>query len=97
VVDAAVGMNLFLSTVSLLPIPGIDGGPIVKWFLVDRGHSIEQADETVKEINKVLGLGLGTGAALAFKKKRRLIGGILAMFSLIALAVGWEFISEEEE
>ena len=96
VVNAAVGMNLFLSTVSLLPIPGIDGGPILKWSLVERGDSLEQADEMVKEVNKVVGIGLGSGAVFAFKKKRKFIGAILAMFSLIALAVGWGLISEQK-
>lgn len=94
--NAAVGMNLFLSTVSLLPIPGIDGGPILKWSLVERGYSMEQADQRVKEVNKPLALVLGGSAAIAIKKKRKLIGFILAVFSLIALAVGWGIISEQE-
>jgi Zn-dependent protease len=95
VANATVGMNLFLSTASLLPIPGIDGGPILKWSLVERGYSREQADQGVREVNKALAMGLGGSAAIAFKKKRRLIGSILAMFSLIALAVGWGIISEQ--
>jgi Zn-dependent protease len=96
VANAAVRMNLFLSTASLLPIPGIDGGPILKWSLVEQGYSLEKADQAVKEVNKVVAIGLGGSAALAFRKKRKFIGFILAMFSFIALAVGWGMISEQE-
>jgi hypothetical protein len=79
-----------------LPIPGIDGGPILKWSLVERGYSRQQADQRVKEVNKPLALILGGSAAIAIKKKRKLVASILAMFSLIALAVGWGIISEQE-
>ena len=96
VADAAVGMNLFLSTVSLLPIPGIDGGPVLKWALVDRGCSLDHADEEVREVDKVVGVGLAAGAGVAFKKGRRFIGVILALFSIIALAVGWGLLTEGE-
>jgi len=40
VANAAVGMNAFLCTASLLPIPGIDGGPALKWALVERGYAL---------------------------------------------------------
>ena len=96
VADAAVGMNLFLSTLSLLPIPGIDGGPILRWALVDRGQSLDEADRAVQEVDKVLGVGLAAGAGVAFKKRRRFIGVILAFFSIIALAVGWGVLREGE-
>ena len=96
VANAAVGMNLFLSTVSLLPIPGIDGGPVLRWTLVARGHSLAEADEVVKEVDKYIGLGLGAGAAAAFKKRRRFIGLILAFFSAIAIAIGLGILTENE-
>ena len=96
VADAAVGMNLFLSTVSLLPIPGIDGGPVLKWAMVDQGRSLDQADEVVREVDKVLGVGLAAGAGAAFKKKRRFVGVMLALLSIIAMAVGWGYLMEGE-
>ena len=94
VAHTAVGMNLFLSTVSLLPIPGIDGGPILRWALVDQGYDLEGADEMVRQVDKITGVGLGVGAVAAFQQKRRFIGIILAMFSVIALAFGWGLIRE---
>ena len=57
VANAAVGMNLFLCTASLLPIPGIDGGPILKWALVERGSTPEEADELVRGVDRVVGGG----------------------------------------
>ena len=40
VAEAGFTMNTFLSTVSLLPIPGIDGGSILKWLFVSRGKNL---------------------------------------------------------
>jgi Zn-dependent protease len=94
VADAAVGMNLFLSTASLLPIPGIDGGPILKWALVERGHTPSEADEVVKGVDRALGVGLGVATGIAVKKRRWFIGAILGMFAALALAVGYGLIEE---
>ena len=96
VADAAAGMNLFLSTASLLPIPGIDGGPILKWALVARGSTPAEADETVKVADRVMGGGLAVAAGVAFKRRRRFLSAILAVFSLLALAVGSGLVKEQE-
>jgi hypothetical protein len=53
---------------------GIDGGPILKWSLVDKGRSLEEADETVKKVNLALGSGLGIAAGAAMKKRRIWLG-----------------------
>jgi Zn-dependent protease len=94
VADAAVGMNTFLSTASLLPIPGIDGGPILKWSLVGRGYTPEAADEAVRGVNRVMGAGLGVAAGVAFHRRRRFLGSILALFAALALALGIGLIEE---
>jgi Zn-dependent protease len=94
VTDAAVGMNLFLSTASLLPIPGIDGGPVLKWALVQRGYTIEEADEEVREVDRRLGVVLSAAGAIAFRKRRLLLGAILSMFGAIAMATGYGLIEE---
>ncbi len=89
--DAAVGMNIFLATVSLLPIPGIDGGPMLKWTLVERGHQPDTADEIVRQVNGPLALLLGLGALIAFLRKKRFLASLLGMLSASALGVflGW--------
>jgi len=97
VADAGVGMNLFLSTVSLLPIPGIDGGPILKWSLVDSGRMPEEADEIIMQVNRLTGAGLGAAAGVALKKKRWFIGAILGMLSATALGVGFGLLKEQNK
>jgi Zn-dependent protease len=94
VANATVGMNTFLCTASLLPIPGIDGGPILKWSLVERGYTPEKADEKVMAVNRAVGPGLGVAAGVAFKRRRRLLGTIFAGFAALALAVGIGYIKE---
>jgi Zn-dependent protease len=92
--DVAVGMNIFLSTVSLLPLPGIDGGPILKWSLVERGLTIPQADEAVRKVDGVAAAALSAGSAVAFKNRRGWIGGLLAMFAILAFAISRGLIKE---
>ena len=96
VASAALGMNTFLCTASLLPIPAIDGGPILKWSLVERGYTPAEADEMVMGVDRVTGAGLGVVAAVALRKRRWLLGAILAAFSALALAVGFGLIKEQE-
>jgi Zn-dependent protease len=95
VATAAVSMNAFLLSVSLLPIPGIDGGPILKWSLVDRGATPEEADERVKDVNRVVGVGLGIAASIALKNGRRFLGSILALFATLSLVVGFGLLREQ--
>jgi len=94
ITDAGVGMNLFLSTVSLLPIPGIDGGPILKWSLVECGRTTKDADEIVVQVNKVTGVGLGAAAGVAMKRKRWFIAIILGLLSITSLGVGFGLLKE---
>ena len=94
VANAAVGMNTFLTTGSLLPIPGIDGGPILKWTLVERGCTPDAADETVMGVNRALGGGLGVAAAVALQRRRHFLGAILALFAVLALALGFGLVEE---
>jgi hypothetical protein len=51
---------------SLVPLPIVDGGTILKWTLVEHGRTPEKADETVAQVDLSLGAALmATGAALA--------------------------------
>jgi hypothetical protein len=95
IADAAVGMNAFLCTVSLLPMPGIDGGPILKWSLVEQGASPDEADEKVRKVNGVMGVFLGMASAYAFRKKKGLIGAVMALFAALALAIGTGLLREQ--
>jgi Zn-dependent protease len=95
VANAAVGMNAFLLSASLLPIPGLDGGPILKWSLVDRGATPEEADEKVKDVNRFVGGGLGIAAGIALERRRRFLGSILALFATLSLFVGFGLLREQ--
>ena len=95
VANAAVGMNAFLFTASLLPLPGIDGGPILKWSLVERGSTPEEADERVQGVDRIVSGGLGVAAIMALKKRRWFLGTVLAVFAVLALAFGFGLVKEE--
>jgi Zn-dependent protease len=95
VIDAALGMNAFLVLAGMLPIPGIDGGVVLKWALVDKGQTPSQADETIRKVDIAIAAALGTGAALAFKRRKRFLGGIFAMFAGIALVTGVGLLREK--
>jgi Zn-dependent protease len=96
VADFAFGTNAVLSTVSLLPIPGIDGGPLLKWSLVETGRSPEQADETIKMVNRYLGTGLVAASGLAVKKRKKWLAVAAAAFASTALAVGFGLLKEQK-
>ena len=95
VVDVAVGMNAFLSGVSWLPLPGIDGGSILKWTLVENGQTVEQADETVRRANGPLAAALSFGSFLAVWKRRWLAGGFMALLAGVAFGIAKGFIKEQ--
>jgi hypothetical protein len=88
VLNVAVGMNTFLSTWSLLPLPGIDGGPVLKWGLVSNGQTPDQADTTVRRVDLAISPALGGLAATYLRRKNWVLGIASAFFSIIALAVG---------
>ena len=88
--------NQFLFAVSLLPIPGIDGGPILKWSLVDKGYEIEEADQVVQKINGPLSIILGLFSSWSFRKKKNLLGIFSGLLALISLAVFTGLFKEDE-
>jgi hypothetical protein len=91
ITDVAIGMNSFLLFAGLQPQPWLDGGPLVKWSLVERGYSIKQADEVVRKINTVIGPGLIGASVLAFKKRRKLVGVLLGLLSLTSILAALGF------
>jgi len=94
--EFALGTNCVISTASLLPIPGIDGGPLLKWSLVDRGRSPEQADEVVKGVNRLLGGGLAVASGVALKKHRKWLAAAMAAFAATSLAIGFGYLKEQK-
>ena len=97
VADVAVGMNAFLCSVSLLPIPGIDGGPILKWSLVEAGKTPAQADETLRKVNGPLGILLGILSGLFIKRRKHLLGGFLGLLAATSLSIAGGLLRESKE
>ena len=95
-IDTLIGMNIFLTSGGMLPIPYIDGGTALKWTLVEKGHTSQEADETLKKVNAVTAVGLGVSAAAAFKKKQRFLGGIFAMFAATSLLIATNLLNEND-
>ena len=95
IVNAALGMNAFLVLAGMLPIPGIDGGVVLKWALVEKGQTPSQADEIIRKVDITTAAALSAGSILAFKRNKRFLGGIFAMFAGIALATGIGLLREK--
>jgi Zn-dependent protease len=96
-VQAAVHTNAFLCLVGLLPIPGIDGGPILKWSLVEWGHTPAAANRIVHRVDGVLGVILAVLGWLALKRRHRLLGGLLLQMAALAWAFALGLIKEQDQ
>ena len=88
--------NLFLSTTSILPIPGIDGGPLLKWSLVEKGYKIKEADQVVQETNGPLAVLLGLFSSWAFLNKKILAGIFSLMLGIISLSIFTGWLKEDD-
>lgn len=93
--DIAVGMNTFLCTASFLPVPGIDGGPVLKWSLVASGKSTQQADRALRRTNLALSPMMAAVAGYQFRRKRWFSGGLAVFFALVGFAVGMGWMRGE--
>lgn len=96
VADVSCATNAFLSTVSLLPIPGIDGGPILKWSLVERGRTAEEADQVIRKVDGGLGIALSVFSGAAISKGKRVIGLLSAMMAVMSFGVAFGWIREQD-
>jgi hypothetical protein len=90
--DASLASHSMILVGSIVPLPMVDGGIILKWKLVEAGRSPEQADQIVKKTSLSLGAGLlSLGALLGFMRKRKLVGSLLAVGGAVGVAagIGW--------
>lgn len=96
VAETAVWANALIPAAGLLPIPALDGGPILKWSLVKRGHTIEEADQVVRKVNGGMGAILALAGGISLKKRRKFLGGLLFTLGAAALGFGLGFLKEQE-
>jgi hypothetical protein len=87
--DASLAGHSFILLGSVVPLPMVDGGIILKWKLVETGKTPEQADQIVKNTSLRMGAAcLGIGAMVGLLTKRKLVAGLLAAGGLAAIAAG---------
>lgn len=96
VLDVMVKINAFLPAVGLLPIPGIDGGPILKWSLVEVGQTPGEADLTVRKVDGVLGVILAISSVKAFRKQHWIASGLLMQLAALAISIAIGIFKEQE-
>lgn len=97
IADFTLAINSSISILSLLPIPGLDGGAILKWALVEKGRTIPEADQSVKAVNRFMGFSLAGISAVAIKKRRPWHGAGIALLAILSLAVGYGLLKEQKE
>jgi Zn-dependent protease len=91
IASAAAAAHAFIGFAGLLPLPLIDGGPVLKWSLVVRGRTASQAAETVRKVDGALTPVFGAAGALALQRRRYPAGIFLLLMALTSFAYwrGW--------
>ncbi len=93
IVDTALGANLIILGAGLLPYPGLDGGVILKWSLVEGGSSTRQADAITRQMDGAVAAGLA-GAALGLRKRRPWLSVLLAILSALGFSLALSLVRE---
>lgn len=89
--DVFLGTNLFLPLAGMLPIPALDGGPVLKWALIARGYERERAGQVVRKANAAGAAAAGAAGALALSRRKWGLAALLLQFAALmaAYAAGW--------
>jgi hypothetical protein len=66
---SSVGHGFILSG-SLMPLPIVDGGTLLKWTLVERGYAEPEAEAVVRKAALALGIGAATAGIVAARRRR---------------------------
>lgn len=88
--------NAFLATAAWTPVPGLDGGPMLKWTLVARGHTPEEADKVLQKTTLGVSAAFTAAGAWAFKQRRWWLAGIGLWSGFFMLLVGLGIIKETD-
>jgi hypothetical protein len=83
---SALGHGLLL-IMSLTPLPPVDGGTILKWTLVERGKTEREADETVRRVDWVIGIGAAVIGVGLIVMQMWIAGAILLGISVVVIGV----------
>jgi len=63
---------------SLLPLPNVDGGTILKWLLVERGKTDAESERIIRQVNWVLG-ALCVVLGISFLLEMMWLAGAIAL------------------
>jgi Zn-dependent protease len=88
IVNTATGMNAFLVSASLVPVPFLDGGPILKWSLIERGAPPAKVTAMITRSQQITGAGLLGSAVIAICKRNWLMAMLMTFLGAISLATG---------
>ena len=83
---SALGHGLLL-IMSLSPLPPVDGGTILKWTLVERGKTEREADEMVRRVDWVIGIGAAIIGVGMIAMQMWIAGVILLGISIVVIGV----------
>lgn len=91
IANAGLLTNLLIPLFGILPLPALDGGPLLKWSVIARTGDPENAEKVVRVAN---GIGAGIFAAAAVftlgRRKWVLSSLLLQFFGLmLSYALGW--------
>jgi hypothetical protein len=79
--------HAWILVLSLLPLPMVDGGTLLKWTLVARGKTETEADEFLRRIDRTVGIvGIIAGAGFIFMKNW-IAGLICVAAGVVVLAI----------
>ncbi len=86
----SAGGHGLLLILSLLPVPIVDGGTLLKWTLVAKGRTEAQADEMIRRVDWVMGI-VGGLIGIGFIVMQMWIAGVILVgigAVVIAIAAG---------
>jgi hypothetical protein len=82
---STVGHGLILMG-SLMPLPIVDGGTLLKWTLVERGYPEPEAEAVVRKAALAVAAGAATAGIVAARRRRWFQA--LAFFAVALLGLG---------
>jgi Zn-dependent protease len=88
IVNTAAGMNAFLVSASLVPVPFLDGGPIMKWSLVECGAPPARVTAMITHSQQITGAGFLGAAVISLRKRNWLMAMLMAFLGTLSLATG---------
>lgn len=75
--------HALLFTMSMAPVPSVDGGSILKWTLVNNGKTIGEADKIVNRVDWAIGIAAAAAGVVLLALRSWVAGGILMGIALI--------------